>query len=115
MRSPRPYLKARKALLVLPLILGACASPEQIAAQRAFDAEQRQAAEQQYINALASRCSSFGVPDGSPEMRQCMLQLHQSSEANRTALGAAVIGSGMLNPRPVQIYRPIQPYQVPTR
>lgn len=104
----------RALALLVPLALSACATPEQIAARREAEAAQARAAEQRYVAALGARCESFGVPAGTPEMRQCMLQLHQTSQANRAALGAAIVGSGMLNPQPAPAYHPIPAYQAPT-
>ena len=63
-------------------------------------------------------CQGFGFARGTPEFSQCMLQLHQAEEQRRAAIGAALIGSGALTPRPqapiMTPYQPMTPaYQKP--
>lgn len=73
--------------LMLFLLMG-CATQQEIAAQRQYQA-------QQYQEQLANQC--LGFAQGTPEFSQCMMQLHQAKEQHRTAIGAALIGSGALN------------------
>lgn len=81
------------AMLLLLFSIVGCVSPQQQEQQEAY-------AREQYMNVLHNRCVDFGYPSGTPEFRQCMMQLHQQNQANRAALGAALIGSGALNQRP---------------
>ena len=87
--------------VLLVLILAGCVSPQQQAAQE-------EAARQQYWASLNSRCTSLGYASGTDAHRGCIMQLHQIEEQRRAALGAALIGSGMLNRAPAS-----NPYQIP--
>jgi len=78
---------------LLLIFLAGCVSQEELALQRQYKAQQYQAQ-------LAGQCRSFGFTPGTPDFAQCMLQLHQANEQRITTIGAAIIGSGMLNPRP---------------
>lgn len=91
----------RSTLVALACLLSACATPEQEAAQRA-------AADQQYMGTLAMRCRSFGFQYETPEHAQCVMRLHQGNADRAAAMGAAIIGSGALAPRPLA-----NPYQAP--
>lgn len=79
--------------LLLALLLGGCLSPEQRAQQDANRME-----------GLAIQCQGFGLVRGTPELSQCMMQLDQAEQDRRAAIGAAIIGSGMLAPRPQAPY-----------
>ena len=74
--------------------VGGCISVEQRAREEAYR-------EQQYQARLASQCQAYGFQPGTPAFGQCMLQLDLADQQRRAAIGAAIIGSGMLNPRPV--------------
>ena len=88
---------------LLFVVLAGCVSQEELAMQR-YDEEQ------QYQAQLASQCRSFGFTSGTLEFAQCMLQSHQANEQRRAAIGAAIIGSGMLNPHPQPAYQlPLPP------
>lgn len=86
------------------LLLAACATPQEQAAQR-------EAERQAYVASLTRQCNGFGFQQGTDAHRNCMLQLHQTEQQRRAAIGAAIIGSGALNPKP---YQPVPLYQMPT-
>ena len=94
--------KRRGQLLLVAcvLALGGCMSYKEQA--RSYEEQARQDAlrEQHYQARLADTCEGFGFTRGTPEFSQCMLQLHQTEEQQRAAIGAAIIGSGLLTPRP---------------
>jgi hypothetical protein len=105
--------KRRRQLLaaVCVLVFGGCVSYEEQARQNAIR-------EQQYQARLEGTCQGFGFARGTPEFSQCMLQLHQAEEQRRAAIGAALIGSGFLTPKPqapiTVPYQPVTPpYQQP--
>jgi hypothetical protein len=83
---------------LLLICLVGCVSQEELALQRQYAAQRYQAQ-------LAGQCSSFGFTPSTPEFAQCMLQLHQADEQRRANIAAAIIGSGMLNPRPQPAYQ----------
>ncbi|SRR5712691_1016080 len=93
-------------LCSLSSLLGGCISPEQ---QALVDADRQQ----RYIAGLASDCQSFGFTRGTPAFSQCMLQLDQAETQRRAALGAALIGSGVLLPQapstPITLPMPTPP------
>lgn len=91
------------ATLLFVLVAG-CATE-----QTAYQQQQRA---EQYRERLAAQCSDFGFTPGTPDFSNCMMQLHQAGEQRRAAIGAALIGSGML--KPVQAYQIPMPKQ-PTR
>lgn len=82
---------------ILLVCLTGCVSPQQEAARQAAD-------ERSHNDSLDYRCRSFGFQPNTPEHGQCMMQLYQGAQANRAAMGAALIGSGALNPQP---FRPM--------
>jgi hypothetical protein len=53
-----------RIVVLIALLVGGCATPEQIAYRRQMEAQQRQAEEQAYIQGLANRCSQFGFSPG---------------------------------------------------
>lgn len=97
----------RLIAMSLVLLLTGCATPEQIARQEQQRAYQQQQQAAQYRASLAAQCSGFGFQQGTAEFANCMMQLHQAEQQRRAAIGAAIIGSGILNqPQP-------KPYQIP--
>jgi hypothetical protein len=89
--------------IFIALLLGGCVSPEQAARNRAAAAEQQRQAEIAYTQGLFAQCRSIGFSDGSDGQRNCVLQLHQQNQANRAALGAALLQGQMANqPRATQ-------------
>jgi hypothetical protein len=79
-------------------LLSGCTTPTQIAQPPPQEAAQ-------YRAWLAGQCSGFGFAQGTPDFAQCMMQLHQAEQQRKAAIGAAIIGSGMLNPRPQPSYQ----------
>ena len=54
----------------------------------AIAAQKREAAQQQYINSLRNRCSSFGFQQGTTPFAQCVMQQQQADTANAAAAQA---------------------------
>jgi hypothetical protein len=100
----------RLAIAFLALWMTGCVSPEQIAAQRAYEAQQQEEANRAYTAALFSQCRAIGYADGSDAQRNCVLQLHQQEQARRAALGAALL-QGYMSQQPQQPYYRPQPSQ----
>lgn len=75
--------------LFIPVIISACASPEEIrrmqyesVRQQQVEARQKQIEEQQYITRLRNRCQGFGFQLGSNDFARCVQQLHAQNEQN---------------------------------
>jgi hypothetical protein len=92
-------------------MLGGCMSAQERARQEALQQQryqqEQQIERQQYHAWLVNKCQGFGFQQGTSEFSQCMMQLDQSEGQRRAAIGAAIIGSGMLN-------RPLVPMPIPT-
>lgn len=92
---------------VLVAALCGCASAE-------HTARQQQDAQDAYQFHLRSTCRvTFGFEPGTEGHSNCMMQLHLAEQQRRGAMGAALIQSGALNPRPVPQIQlaPMQPIQ----
>ena len=90
----------RLLTVLLFLLLAGCATPEQIAERQRQEALQREQAAANYWRRLNAHCSQIGYQPNTDGFRNCVLQLHQSEQQQRAAIGAAIIGSGMLKPPP---------------
>lgn len=76
----------RPPIALLALCLTACATPEQIAARRAYEAEQHRRASEAYTEHLAAQCQGIGYERFSDGWKQCLLQLHQQAQAERAQI-----------------------------
>lgn len=82
------------------LLLAGCASPEQIAARQAYEAQQQEAARTAYRERLMASCESIGYTRNTDQWRQCIMQLHAQNQAQQTAYGAALIHGTSSRPLP---------------
>lgn len=77
------------------LLLAGCISAEERAARDYERARQIEAAQQAqnkaYTEDLKRQCSAIGYPTGSDGMRQCILQLHTSTQANSAQMRAVIL------------------------
>lgn len=98
----------RLVAVTVVAILAGCISAEERAARDAARAEQMQAEQEArnkaYTESLTSQCAAIGYQRGSDGMRQCVLQLHTSTQANNTQM-RAVIMQQLLQQQQQQEYR----------
>lgn len=94
----------RYATVLLICIIAGCATPEQIAARRAAEAQAQEQQNIAYTRALAGQCEAVGYARNSDPWRNCIVQLHGQNQANR----AAIIQGIMSQPQPAP-YRPTRP------
>lgn len=76
-----------KAIYLVVLLLSGCVTEESIRRDQ-----------EAYLNGLASRCSAYGMPPGSQQMQQCMMQLDlatQQSKAQSDATNAFLLQQGL--------------------
>jgi hypothetical protein len=80
-------MKAIPLLLCVAAISG-CATPEQIAARRAYEAQQQEQAVAAYTEGLARQCEGIGYTRNTDPWRQCIIQIHGQ---NRNTLNQAIL------------------------
>jgi hypothetical protein len=86
-----------------------CATPEQIAARRAYEAQQQEQAVAAYTEGLARQCEGIGYQRQSDPWRQCIVQLHGQ---NRNLLNQAILMQYLQGQqRPAPAYQPRSPVQ----
>jgi hypothetical protein len=71
----------RMLAVALALLLVGCATPEQIAARQAYEAQAQEERNIAYTRHLANQCRVVGYQDGSEGFRQCILTLHSQAQA----------------------------------
>lgn len=89
---------------LLALFISGCATPEQIAARQAAEAQAQEQRDQAYTNALAGQCEAIGYQRFTDPWRQCLLQLHGQNQANRAAVQGVILQQYLQNQRPA--YQP---------
>lgn len=90
------------------LALTGCISQEQM--RRNQELQDQRAAQQQeaYRQAVFNQCQSMGFTKGTDSFANCVLQTHNQNQANRAAVGAAILQGQMANqPRQTQCQRDI--------
>ena len=78
------------ATLVL-LTLASCASPEKIAAQRAYEQQQLQAQQQAYTQNLVNQCRAIGYQENTDSFRNCVLQLHTNNQQQNAQIRGVLL------------------------
>ena len=78
-------------LLMLLLMLSGCASPEQIAARQAQEAAQRVAQQEAYRQQVFGQCRAYGFTEGTPEFRQCLMQVDQANQAQNAQMRSIIL------------------------
>lgn len=76
----------RAMLLIMIVIIAGCATPEQIAARRAAEAEAQRQRNIAYTQQLAAQCDAIGYQRNTDPWRNCLLQLHQQNQAQNAAM-----------------------------
>lgn len=85
----RPYA----VLSLLPLLLAACETPEQLAAKQAA-----------YQDSLSSQCRAYGFKYGTADYARCVMQVDRDNQARSAAATQALLdySAKTLNPPPSQ-------------
>lgn len=78
-------------VIVLFVLLSACATQEEIAAQRRHEFAQQQAAREAYREQVYGQCRAYGFVDGSPEFRQCLMQVDQANQQRNAQMNAVIL------------------------
>lgn len=97
-----------KRLLLMVLLLAGCVSPEQAARNREAQAYREAQQREAYREAVFSQCDRMGFTRGTDAFANCVLQTHNQNQANRAAIGAALLQGQMANqPRSTECTRGI--------
>lgn len=73
------------------LMLYGCATPEQIAAQRAYEQQQLQAQQEAYTRSLNNQCRAIGYQPETEGFRQCILTLHTQRQQEDTQMRGIIL------------------------
>lgn len=83
----------RLAIVLCAAALTGCVSQQQIEAQRAYEAQQHEAASRAYTENLRGQCRAIGYQDGTEGFRQCILQLHSQNQAQQTQMQGILLNN----------------------
>lgn len=73
-------MRGLPSLLCAAALLAGCATPEQMAARQAAEAQAQEQRNQAYTAALAAQCEAIGYVRGTDPWRSCLLQLHGQAQ-----------------------------------
>lgn len=77
--------------IYLCVLLAGCASPERLAALRAQEQAQAQAQQEAYNRQVFGQCRAYGFTEGTPDFRNCLMQVDQANQAQNAQIRAQIL------------------------
>ncbi len=77
--------------ICLFVLLNACTSPEAIRARQDREAAQQQARQEAYRQRVSGQCRAYGFQDGTPEFRNCLMQVDQANRQQNAQMRAVIL------------------------
>lgn len=81
--------------ICLFVLLAGCASPEAIRAQQEQEAAAQQARQEAYRQQVFGQCRAYGFRDGTPEFRNCLMQVDQANQQQNAQMRAVILQQEM--------------------
>lgn len=100
------------AALALTVLLAGCVNHEQRLANQRYEIEQERLQREQYRERVMGQCRAYGFKDGSPEYKNCLMQVDMANQQQDAATRRAIIQMYLMQqaqPAP----RPVEPAFIP--